>query len=162
MVGADRDDTVGAVMDSVVSMVSCSMFSVMCCAVVSMMCSMVSSVWTATLGFIEQKRKYTHVYTNTQALRELVDACRPGVNASHLCLLGDHLVTDLLRLRHPARAHQLRSATNKTALAASFSTKEHGPDRARVTAKDLAPEDAGIGLAFPTTVAVNNQVSLCA
>ena len=52
-------------------------------------------------------------------------------------------------------------ATNKTALAASFSTKEHGPDRARVTAKDLAPEDAGIGLAFPTTVAVNNQVSLC-
>ena len=105
---------------------------------------------------------YTYTHNITQALRELVDACRPGVNASHLCLLGDHLVTELLRLRHPARAHQLRSATNKTALAASFSTKEHGPDRARVTAKDLAPEDAGIGLAFPTTVAVNNQVSLCA
>ena len=46
-----------------------------------------------------------------QALKEVVEACRPGVNASYICLLGDHLVTDLMRLRHPARAHQLHNAT---------------------------------------------------
>jgi len=93
----------------------------------------------------------------TQALKQVVEACRPGVNTSEICFLGDEMVKDLLRQRYPTRAHKMPNATSVAAIAAKYSTKHLGPDRERVTAKEMAPDDLGLGLGHPTTIAINNQ-----
>jgi hypothetical protein len=99
----------------------------------------------------------------TQALKQVVDACRPGMNTSHVSVLGDEIVIELLRAHYPHRSHLLPNASSPVSeRAARYSSTRMGTARERVTSKDLNPADRGLGVAHPTTVAVNNQCGRCA
>ena len=94
----------------------------------------------------------------TQALKQLVEAARPGRNVSEICLLGDELVVELLRLNFPTRAHLLPNASMPVSVRAKkFSTEVMGPDRERVRARDMTPDDVGLGVAHPTTLAIDHE-----
>ncbi len=95
----------------------------------------------------------------TQEIKKLVETPRTGCNVSEICLLGDELVVELLRLNFPTHTHLLPNVSIPVSVRAKkqFSTEGMGPDRERVWTRDRTPDDVGLGVPHPTTLVIDHE-----